>query len=1226
MHSTRLSACLLVALCPALLAPRCGDGKDSGSPEEQADTGIDTEALDRDGDGFRSAEDCDDEDPAVNPNAQELCDGLDNDCDGAIDEDDAADTSTWFFDGDGDGHGIAEKTVAACAQPSGYAGASDDCDDGDPTINPSADETCNEIDDDCDGETDEDSATDAGSWYVDHDGDGFGDPTSALVQCEQPEGWVSDATDCDDTDADVNPLADEVCNGVDDDCDGVTDTDAVDRDLWWPDLDGDGYGLGASLEACEQPTGYADADGDCDDGDADSWPGAPELCDGNDNDCDGDTDEDGTDGGTWYQDADGDGYGVDEHTSTGACSAPAGYAAVSGDCDDESALVNPGATETCNGVDDDCDGVADGEDAADVTTWYIDVDGDGYGSTAYTMLACEATSGWVDDGSDCDDGDEAVNPAAAEVCNGLDDNCDGVTDTDAIDRDPWWPDLDGDGYGRGTRVDSCEQPSGYAGATGDCNENYADSYPGAPELCDGRDNDCDGDTDEDGTDGGTWYQDADGDGYGVDDSTTTGACSAPSGYAADAGDCDDESALVNPGATEICNGVDDDCDGVTDGEDAADVTTWYIDVDGDGYGSTAYTMLACEATSGWVDDGSDCDDGDEAVNPAAAEVCNGLDDNCDGVTDTDAIDRDPWWPDLDGDGYGRGTRVDSCEQPSGYAGATGDCNENYADSYPGAPELCDGRDNDCDGDTDEDGTDGGSWYPDADGDGYGADEDSVTGPCSAPSGYISDGGDCDDGDAAVNPDAEEICANGVDDDCDGSAGYCEFSGEFDLDEAHTILQGGSDTDAGRSVAAAGDGNGDGYDDFLVGAPERTTSHHQSAGSAYLWNGPVSTGTDWLGYGAAVIEGEVDGDLAGWSVAGVGDCDADGYDDLLIGAPGEDSNGTDAGTAYLLLSPVTGTVSLADADAKLMGENAYDEGATRVGHAGDVDGDGYFDLLIGAPGYDGSARNGGAAYLLRGPASGYLDLCTADARLLAEADGDDAGAELDGGQDVDGDGLADLFIGAPRSDEAGTDAGVAYLLAGASLSGDLDLADATCKLLGESAGDLAGSALALAGDLDGDGSTDLAVGAPSANGPGSESGVVYVIYGPISAESELTKADVVLDGINAGDHAGSSVAGGGDANGDGVDDLLVGAEDADAGLADNGAAYLWLGPLSGSNDMSAADASYYGIDDYDQAATSLDFAGDTNGSGSADVIVGAPYSTASSRCYYHWAYLLVGGGW
>ncbi|MFH1468052.1 MAG: putative metal-binding motif-containing protein [Pseudomonadota bacterium] len=238
------------------------------------------------------------------------------------------------------------------------AAGGDDCDDDNASIHPGAVETCNGEDDDCDGTADDGLLL---PWYADADADGYGDPDTLTLACTAPSGAVEDATDCDDSDARINPGADELCNGVDDDCDGATDeADATDATTWYTDADGDGYGDPSQHSiACAQPTGAVADATDCDDGDAAVHPGAAESCNGVDDDCDGDTDEPGATGGaTWYQDGDGDGYG-DAGDSLAACTQPTGYVAseLATDCDDSDAAIHPDALEILADSDDsDCDG------------------------------------------------------------------------------------------------------------------------------------------------------------------------------------------------------------------------------------------------------------------------------------------------------------------------------------------------------------------------------------------------------------------------------------------------------------------------------------------------------------------------------------------------------------------------------------------------------------------------------------------------------------------------------------------------------------------------------------------------------------------------------------------------------------------------------------------------------------------------------------------------------
>jgi predicted outer membrane repeat protein len=501
------------------------------------------------------------------------------------------------------------------------------------------------------GDTDDSDACDELVWYADTDADGFGDDAVTELACERPDGFTEVGGDCDDGDDAAFPGGEEVCDGADNDCDGTTDPDdAVGTLTWYADGDGDGYGLeGDTTTACTQPNGYAPEFGDCDDADPTMNPGEIDDCNGRDDDCDGAVDSDVPD---WFEDRDGDGWG-DSAVSKIECTQPSGYVADGGDCDELDPAVNPGATEMCDGVvDEDCDGTVDEDDAADALTWYGDGDDDGYGDPASTHVSCQPPSGYVGNDDDCDDGDASLNPETK-----------------------WYADTDKDGYGDPGAVSlSCTQPSGYLADASDCDDTDAAVNP---------------DT--------IWYADSDKDGYG-DKSSTTASCLQPSGYVATATDCDDARALTNPGATEYCNTYDDDCDGTTDEDDAADASTWYRDTDSDGYGVPTTSKKSCSKPTGYAATSTDCDDARAATNPGASEYCNTYDDDCDGSTDeSDAVDAKTWYPDADLDGYGSSsTSTKACTSPSGYVSTSTDCDDADEYVYPGAVELCDMARNDCD--------------------------------------------------------------------------------------------------------------------------------------------------------------------------------------------------------------------------------------------------------------------------------------------------------------------------------------------------------------------------------------------------------------------------------------------------------------------------------------------------------------------------------------------------
>ncbi len=415
------------------------------------------------------------------------------------------------------------------------------------------------------------------------------------------------AVDCDDTDPDVSPLAIESCNGADDDCDGLIDDRPSDGQMFFPDIDGDGFGdLTLGISACAAPEGFIVDDTDCDDNAAWSWPNASEICDDADNDCDGEIDENA--GGTWYVDADGDGYG-DPGLSQEGCDG--GQLVDNGDdCDDGESGAHPAADELCNGVDDDCDGEVDNA-PLDPTSWYLDSDSDGYGDAAEETVACNAPPDHVADATDCDDSRLDAYPDAAELCDGIDNDCNGIVDDDTP---TWFQDLDSDGHGDATvSLTDCNEPVGYVSLGDDCDDGDATAYPSAPELCNGVDDDCSGSVPAD-------EENVDGDSYRVCDN-----------------DCDDTVDTIYPGADEYCDGVDEDCDGVAD-NDAVDAVPWYLDFDGDGYGdASVVTLGACTQPPDTVDNSLDCIDFDDQVFPGQPDwFPNSKDDDCDGVADQDA--------------------------------------------------------------------------------------------------------------------------------------------------------------------------------------------------------------------------------------------------------------------------------------------------------------------------------------------------------------------------------------------------------------------------------------------------------------------------------------------------------------------------------------------------------------------------------------------------------------
>jgi hypothetical protein len=656
----------------------------------------------------------------------------------------------------------------------------------------------NGVDDDFDGTTDcADPGCAALSDCCDRDRDGYdaNTPLCGGNDCNDNPGAGGGR---------IGPGQNEILvNGVDENCDG--------RDLCYRDLDGDGFGSSVSGTitsagaTCIDGGGESTRSDDCKEnglGAAQTYPGATEVVgDGIDQDCNGVD--------VCYQDGDRDGWGSAVIGEGNGLVCEGLWSPVTGDCQD----LGPGAAdrypnkpETCNGYDDDCDGAVDADDstAAGLIDVWVDNDGDGYGIVGPSSRVCSAASNQVTRTGDCDDAAFTRNPGAPEVCNQFDDDCNGLIDLDdasVTGAAVWHPDDDFDGFGDPSpahQLRSCEPIPGWTNDATDCNDGDSAIGPGRPEIpYDGLDQDClNGDLVDMDADGVTASQaagadcndqdptirpglpeeidgvDQDCDGR-VDEGTEWGDDDGD-GVAEIGGDCDDTSRAIRPGKPESCDGVDEDCDGeIDEGTPCADDDRDFLS-----------------------EDQGDCNDGDPNISPRAREIDNnGIDDDCDGAVDLAATDEDR----------------------DGYAATAGDCEPRNADVRPGAPELVNGRDDDCDGDID-DGTvafdDDGDGFAEADGD---CDDENVeVGPGAAEAingrdddcdgrvdevgpysdddgdGFSEATGDCDDANITVRPDATEV-DNDVDDDCDGRVD--DGAADADLD-GHSESDGDCDDDNG----------------------------------------------------------------------------------------------------------------------------------------------------------------------------------------------------------------------------------------------------------------------------------------------------------------------------------------------------------------------------------------------------------------------------------------------
>jgi hypothetical protein len=429
-------------------------------------------------------------------------------------------------------------------------------------------------------------------------------------------------------------------------------------------------------------------------------------------------------------------------------------------------------------------------------------------------------------------------------------------------------------------------------------------------------------------------------------------------------------------------------------------------------------------------------------------------------------------------------------------------------------------------------------------------------------------------------------------------------------------------DLGMSVAGAGDVNGDGYADVIVGAPYYDAGETDE-GAAFVFLGSAS-GIPSGGPATAAAQLESDQQQAelGWSVAGAGDVNGDGYADVIVSAHVYDAGETDEGAAFVFLGSASGIAGCigsspprcnpATAAAQLESDQAEAELGWSVAGAGDVNTDGYADVIVGAYLYDAGQTNEGAAFVFLGSASGIASggPGAADAQLESDQAGAYLGLSAAGAGDVNGDGYADVIVGARYYSAGGVwKGGAAFVFLG-SASGIADGNPATAATQLESDQDWAGlgHSAAGAGDVNGDGYADVIVGASGYDAGQTNEGAAFVFLGSASgiADGDPSTAAAQLESDQENAFLGQSVAGAGDVNGDGYAEVIVGAYWYDAGEPDEGAAFVFLGGASGIASGNPSTAAAQLESDQESAQLgSVAGAGDVNGDGYADVIVGAP---------------------
>jgi len=680
--------------------------------------------------------------------------------------------TTYYQDVDGDSFGDPNAPVSACMPMAGLVLNNQDCNDNNAAINPNT------------------------VWYADADGDGFGNLLVTQTACVQPPGYVSNSTDCNDNNANVNAIT-----------------------TWYIDADGDGYGNAAtSIQNCGQPVGYVANSTDCNDASAAVNPGAVEVYNGIDDNCNNTIDE-GFTPVNYYLDNDGDGVGGNTFV-VGITSPGPNYVLTTGDCNDNSNAMYPGNTEICDNLDNDCDASID--EGLIFVTYYQDLDGDTYGNLAVTLSACSTPQGYVLNSTDCNDQNNAIHPGAIDIPgNGIDEDCSGL-DAPIVAAQL--------GLYEFTQPSGCPvlantvttQPANatfsiYTNQGGSCvaaanvfnnntwnttgtvNPSNYNEFSITPDSCYGftltkltfthkvsnvntiptwhlrssldnfaadiasdsiTTNVIINDTVMLGaafqnigavtfrfyitgisTSGATWrndnvslwgfinpvqaqtfYADADGDGFG-DPNSSILTCTMPQGYTNNNTDCDDTNALINPN------------------------TIWYADADQDGYGDPNNFTTSCLTPPGAVLNGDDCDDTNNQLTVVTM-----------------------YYVDADGDGFGdNATGVEQCAQPANTVTIGGDCDDMNDQIYPGATEICDNLDNNCDGNTDE-GLPTITYYEDLDLDGFGSNV-TLTSCDSLGAGYVLVTGDCNDNNNQIYPGAMEVIDNGVDENCDGTDNY-----------------------------------------------------------------------------------------------------------------------------------------------------------------------------------------------------------------------------------------------------------------------------------------------------------------------------------------------------------------------------------------------------------------------------------------------------------------------
>ncbi len=670
---------------------------------------------------------------------------------------------TFYQDLDGDSFGNASVFIQDCAQPIGYVTDSSDCNDNQIQYADNDNDGFGSTTQVACGVTNNTDCNDNNptqnvliTYYQDLDGDAFGNPNVSIQDCSQPIGYVLDASDCDDTQLQYNDadgdgfgsttiVACGVPNNID--CNDTNENQNV-LITFYQDLDGDTFGNpSVSVQDCSQPVGYVIDNTDCNDtqiqyadNDGDGFGSMTQVACGvtNNTDC---NDDNPTQNVliTFYQDLDNDTFG-NPAVSTQACTQPVGYVLDASDCNDNQIQYADLDADGFGSTTQVACGVTNNTDCNDNQLTYADNDADGFGST--TLAACGVTNN-----TDCNDNQLTYADNDADGFGSTTLAACGVTNnTDCNDNQLTYADNDADGFGS-TTLAAC----GVINNT-DCNDNqltYADNDAdgfGSTTLAA-----CGVTNNTDCNDNQLTYADNDADGFG---STTLAACGVTNNT-----DCNDNQLTYADNDADGFGSTTLAACGVTNNTDCDDnnpsqnvLLTFYQDLDNDTFGNPAVSTQACSQPVGYVTNNLDCNDTQIQYADVDGDGFGSTTQVACGVTNnTDCNDNNPsqnalvtFYQDLDGDTFGNpAVSTQACSQPLGYVTNNLDCNDNNAASNALN-----------------------TYYQDSDNDGFGNPNVSLQ-ACAQPVGYVLFGTDCDDTRANVNPNATDVCYDGLDNDCNG---------------------------------------------------------------------------------------------------------------------------------------------------------------------------------------------------------------------------------------------------------------------------------------------------------------------------------------------------------------------------------------------------------------------------------------------------------------------------